>query len=111
MNLVLQHIETNFTRDLDEAELAKVTRQSVSSFSRSFRKHTGTTFVHYVNALRVELACQHLDQAELTVGEICLRGRLQQHLELQSPVLGDEGHAAIEVPSPQPRQEALASAA
>ena len=71
MNLVLQHIETNFTRDLDEVELAKVTRQSVSSFSRSFRKHTGTTFVHYVNALRVELACQHLHQAELTVGEIC----------------------------------------
>ncbi len=60
MNLVLQHIETNFTRDLEEVELAKVTRQSVSSFSRSFRRHTGTTFVHYVNALRVELACQHL---------------------------------------------------
>lgn len=71
MNTVLQHIETSFTRDLNEADLAKLTQQSVSSFSRSFRKHTGTTFVHYVNALRIELACQHLSQADLSVGDIC----------------------------------------
>ena len=71
MNTVLQHIETNFTRDLAEADLAKLTRQSASSFSRSFRKHTGTTFVHYVNALRIELACQHLSQADLNIGDIC----------------------------------------
>ena len=71
MNGVLQHIERNFTRDLDEADLAKLTRQSSSSFSRSFRKHTGTTFVHYVNALRIELACQHLSQADLSIGDIC----------------------------------------
>ena len=71
MNLVLQHIETNFTRDLNEIELAKLTRQSVSSFSRSFRKHTGVNFVHYVNALRLELACQHLSQSDLSIAEIC----------------------------------------
>ncbi len=71
MNLVLQHIGRNFTRELSEAELAELGRQSVSTFSRSFRKHTGMTFVQYVNSLRIELACQHLGQAELTVTEIC----------------------------------------
>ena len=71
MNLILQHIGLNFTRQLSEAELAKLSRQSVSALSRSFRKHTGVTFVQYVNALRIELACQHLSQADLTITEIC----------------------------------------
>lgn len=71
MNLVLQHIGRNFTRDLSEPDLARLARQSVSTFSRSFRKHTGMTFVQYVNALRIELACQHLGQSELTITDIC----------------------------------------
>ena len=71
MNLVLQHIGSNFTRDLSEAELAKLGRQSVSTFSRSFRRHTGMVFVQYVNSLRIELACQYLSQADLTITEIC----------------------------------------
>ncbi len=71
MNLVLQHIDRNLTGDLNETDVARLARQSVSSFSRSFRRHTGLTFVQYVNSLRIELACQHLDQGELTVAEIC----------------------------------------
>ncbi len=71
MNLALQHIGRSFTRDLSESELAGLTRQSLSTFSRSFRRHTGMTFVHYVNALRIELACQHLAQGELTITDIC----------------------------------------
>lgn len=71
MNLVLQHIDRNFTRDLSEAELAKLSRQSISTFSRSFRKHTGINFVQYVNSLRIELAYQHLSQVDLTIAEIC----------------------------------------
>lgn len=71
MNLVLQHIGRNFTRDLNETELARLSRQSVSTFARSFRKHTGMTYVQYVNALRIELACQYLGQDDLTVTAIC----------------------------------------
>jgi len=40
--------------------LARLSRQSVSTFSRPFRKHTGMTFVQYIDSLRIELACQHL---------------------------------------------------
>ena len=71
MNLVLRHIDRNLTGDLNETDLAALARQSVSAFSRSFRKRTGLTFVQYVNSLRIELACQHLGQPELTVAEIC----------------------------------------
>ena len=71
MNLVLQHIGCNFTNGVSEADLAKLSGQSISTFSRSFRKHTGMTFVHYVNARRIELACQYLSQAELSVTGIC----------------------------------------
>ncbi len=71
MNTVLGHIGCNFTSDLREADMAALSRQSVSAFSRSFRRHTGMVFVQYVNSLRVELACQHLCQAELSVTDIC----------------------------------------
>ena len=71
MNLVLQHIGQHFTHDLSETDLAKLSRQSVSTFARSFRKHTGMTFVQYVNALRIELACQYLGQEDLTITVIC----------------------------------------
>ncbi len=71
MNVALQHIDRHLTSELNEPDIAKLARQSVSSFSRAFRRHTGMTFVQYVNSLRIELACQHLSQADLTVAEIC----------------------------------------
>jgi AraC-like DNA-binding protein len=71
MNGVLDFVGSNVTGELKEADLAKLNGQSLSAFSRSFRKHTGLTFVQYVNAMRIELACQHLTQGELTIIEIC----------------------------------------
>ena len=71
MNAVLRHIDRNLTGDLAETDLAAISRQSVSAFSRSFRRSTGMNFVPYVNSLRIELACQHLSQDDLTVAEIC----------------------------------------
>jgi AraC-like DNA-binding protein len=71
MNLALQYIGRNFARDLSETDLAKLSRQSVSTFARSLRRHTGMTFVKYVNSLRIELACQYLGQDDLTITAIC----------------------------------------
>jgi AraC-like DNA-binding protein len=71
MNGVLDFVGRNVTGELKEADLAKLNGQSLSAFSRSFRKHTGLTFVQYVNAMRIELACQHLTQDDLSITEIC----------------------------------------
>lgn len=71
MNVALEHIARNFTQELSETELAGLCRQSVSTFSRSFVRHTGLNFVQYVNSLRVELACQHLSLDEAGITDIC----------------------------------------
>ncbi len=71
MNIALEHIARNFTQELSETELAVLCRQSVSTFSRSFFRHTGMNFVQYVNSLRVELACQHLSLDEAGITNIC----------------------------------------
>ena len=71
INLALEHIAQSFTLELNETEMAALCRQSVSSFSRSFLRHTGMNFVQYVNALRVELACQHLGLDESSITDIC----------------------------------------
>ena len=71
MNLALEHIARSFTQELSETEMAALCRQSPSTFSRSFHRHTGMKFVQYVNSLRVELACQHLNLDELNITDIC----------------------------------------
>ena len=71
MNVAIEHINRNFTQELGETELALLSRQSVSTFSRSFQRHTGMNFVQYVNSLRIELACQHLCLDDAGVTEIC----------------------------------------
>ncbi len=67
MNLVLRHV----ARDLSGTDLAKLSGQSVSTFSHSFRKHAGMTLVQHVSSLRIGLACQHLSQADLTISDVC----------------------------------------
>jgi AraC-like DNA-binding protein len=71
MNVALEHIARNFTHEIGEPELAALCRQSVSTFSRSFFRHTGMKFVKYVNSLRVELACQHLSLDDAGITDIC----------------------------------------
>ncbi len=71
MNHVLVHIRKNFTSQLNEGELAKLSGLSTSGFSRSFRKHTGLNFVQYINRLRIDLACQLLIYGKMSITEIC----------------------------------------
>ena len=104
INLALQHIGLNFTQDLNETALAKLTRQSPSAFSRSFRKHTGMTFVQYVNSLRIELACQHLSQADLSITDICYEVGFHNVSNFQPPVPRRQGHAALAFPKPPARR-------
>jgi len=72
INRAIAHLREHLTDDIDERELADLVGQSASSFSRAFKRHTGTTLVRYKNQLRVDLAClMLLTQPEVKVAEVC----------------------------------------
>lgn len=72
INKVLSYISENLTTFDKDVSLAAIAGQSASAFSMSFRRHTGMTPVHYVNRLRINLACQLLMSEEnMTVTDIC----------------------------------------
>ncbi|MGF6510420.1 AraC-like DNA-binding protein [Paraburkholderia sp. 32] len=73
INHVLAYIGKNLANELRESELAQLAGQSVSAFSRYFRRHTGLPFVQYVNRMRINLACQLLTDGELSVTDICFK--------------------------------------
>lgn len=72
MNRAIGHLRENLHEPLSETELAELTGQSQSAFSRSFKRHTGTTLVRYRNQLRIDLACHMLlSDPEAKVSDIC----------------------------------------
>ncbi|MBB4567238.1 AraC family transcriptional regulator [Rhizobium leucaenae] len=72
VNQALAYINTHLTEPFSEADLAELTGQSPSAFSRSFRRHTGMALVQYVNRLRINFACHLLmSKAELSITDIC----------------------------------------
>ncbi|MFL9905366.1 AraC family transcriptional regulator [Paraburkholderia sp. RL17-337-BIB-A] len=73
INHALSYIGKNLANDLRESDLAQLAGQSVSAFSRYFRRHTGLPFVQYVNRMRINLACQLLADDELSVTDICFK--------------------------------------
>ena len=73
INQVLSYIDQNLASDLRESDVADLAGQSVTTFSRYFRKHTGLSFVQHVNALRINRACELLVDTGLSVTDICFR--------------------------------------
>ena len=72
INNVLAHIAANLGDELREPMLAERVGQSPSAFSRSFRKHTGQSFVRYVNRLRIGRACELLANSDKPVLDVCM---------------------------------------
>lgn len=72
MNRAIAYLREHLTDEIDERDLADMVGQSSSSFSRAFKRHTGTTLVRYRNQLRVDLACLALlTRPEVKIAEIC----------------------------------------
>jgi AraC-like DNA-binding protein len=71
LNRVLGHIGRNLGSDLRENEIAALSGYSPSAFSRAFRRHTGATFVQYVNQMRVNSACELLISGNASIAAIC----------------------------------------
>ncbi|MCP1118244.1 AraC family transcriptional regulator [Robbsia andropogonis] len=73
INNVLSYIARNISQEMRETEFAELTGQSPSAFSRYFRRHTGVSFVQYINRLRINLACQLVMAGELSITDICFK--------------------------------------
>lgn len=73
INQVLAYIDLNLASELSEITMAEMTGQSISSFSRYFRKHTGLSFTRHVNNLRIQRACELLVGSQLSVADICFQ--------------------------------------
>ncbi|WFE75848.1 AraC family transcriptional regulator [Roseinatronobacter sp. S2] len=72
MNRVIAYLRENLTEPISELELAKMTGQGQSAFSRSFKRHTGVTLVRFRNQLRIDLACQMLlSDIDAKIADIC----------------------------------------
>ena len=71
LNHVLAHIGRNLGHDLRETDLAALSGYSPSAFSRAFQRHTGMTFVSYVNGLRIGRACELLGGSQRRITDIC----------------------------------------
>ena len=72
IDLVCGHIAEHAAARLSLAETAAKIHLSPSAFSRFFKRCTGTTFVAYVNALRVGRACQLLSVTDKNITAVCL---------------------------------------
>ncbi|GIU78885.1 MAG: hypothetical protein KatS3mg005_2123 [Bryobacteraceae bacterium] len=70
---LLRWLEQNFSRRITVAEAARLVGMSATRFMRRFRMATGSTFVDYLNQIRLREAYSLLRETPLPVGEIAER--------------------------------------
>lgn len=73
INQVLSYLQQNLPGALPETDVAAFASMGLSTFRRFFRQHTGSTFVRYLNRLRINEACELLMFSDLSVTDICYR--------------------------------------
>lgn len=70
LDRVFRHLHARVREGVSLEEAAQVGGMAPSSFSRFFRQAVGTTFVGYMNELRVGLACRMLQEEDVTITEV-----------------------------------------
>ena len=70
---IRQFIFQNYSEDISLADAAEVANLSIPSLCRYFRKNMNTTFVKYLNKIRVSAACKYLIQTDMPINSICFR--------------------------------------
>ncbi|MFC0673380.1 helix-turn-helix transcriptional regulator [Brachybacterium hainanense] len=67
---IIRHLHEHYTEHIELEDLAEIFYVSRFHLAREFRRHTGTTVISYVNALRVDQARRLLQETERPIGEI-----------------------------------------
>jgi AraC-like DNA-binding protein len=70
--VVLDHIGSNYQKDVTQAQLAEKANLTPSAFSRFFVKCTGRSFKTYLNDLRLTHACNLLMRTDQDIMSICI---------------------------------------
>ncbi len=71
MSSIYEYIIKNFTKDIALDEIAQQAHISPSAFCRYFKARTKRTLKEFVNDLRINHACQLLEENQLSITQIC----------------------------------------
>ncbi len=94
VNKALAYIDSHLTEPFTEGDLADLTGQSPSAFSRSFRRHTGMALVQYVNRLRINFACHLLmSKSDMPITDICFSAGFNNISNFNRQFLAQKGMA------------------
>lgn len=64
MSLIYQYIMQHFDRDMTLDDVASVANLTPQAFCRYFKKHSGITFIAFLNGIRVHEACKSLSRGQ-----------------------------------------------
>ncbi|MGW9685664.1 AraC family transcriptional regulator [Flagellimonas sp. 2504JD1-5] len=71
INVVFNHIKTNFKEEISLAEISDMVSMTVPSFCRYFKKITNKTFTQFVNEYRLVHASKLLAEQPMSITQVC----------------------------------------
>lgn len=77
LGVVMDYVYDNITGDVRMSVAAQLVDMTEPTFSRFFKRNTGSTFVEYVRKLRVAKACELLADHALQITDICFESGYQ----------------------------------
>ena len=73
LQAVYKYVAENYARDISLADAATLAHLSETAFCRVFKQRTQTHFVAYLNEVRVQRACECLQESNESVSQIAVR--------------------------------------
>jgi AraC-like DNA-binding protein len=70
IDIVTRYIHENLGNPIQQEDVAALVHMSAASFSRFFKRHTGRTYVQYLNEMRIGAACRELINTDKSVTEV-----------------------------------------
>lgn len=71
-NKIHEHIILNFTKPIKLEDVAKKVNICPTAFCRYFKKHTGKTFLSFLNEIRIGHACKLMVEGNMTISSASL---------------------------------------
>ncbi len=76
---VLQYVNANYKREIPLKEVAALLNVSPEYFCRLFKKHTGQTFLEYLNAMRLAHFYQDLISTDYSITDLMTRNGISNY--------------------------------